>query len=200
METSSFLLLSAELRNLVYWHTFSSKYSVEFGKVDIQHPLTRTSKQIRYESLAMYYALTRFNAHLRDGPVTPLIHWIHTIGREAFLLVREIRLWDMHDNVLTILSPAAAERHLMETEDGNVLRSLPTQCSLPEDNALAPIHREQLWQAIAALKLGLRQFREQYSGSSIILSTSSYALTELGWGWRIIIITLFYTLLEHLSF
>lgn len=177
MVTLTLLSLSAELRNLIYLHTFTSDFAVEFGKVEIQHPLTQSCRQIRRESLAMYYASTKFNAHLRDGPITPLIHWLRVIGRDACLLVREIRLWDMHDNVLTILSPAAALRYLKDTTDA--IRTLAAACSLPEDHALAPQHSQQLWEAVRDMGLGLRQIKEQYPTSSIVFSTSLYALTQL---------------------
>lgn len=177
MSTSPFLLLSAELRNLIYQHTFSTDFAVEFGNAKIQHPLTKTCRQIRHEALAMYYTSTKFNAHLRDGPITPLTHWLRVIGRDTCLLVREIRLWDLHDNVLTILSPGAAARYLQH--ETTVSRSLSERCSLPIDNALPPWQRHELWDIIGELGLGLRQLQEQYQGSSIVFNTSLYALTRL---------------------
>lgn len=179
MDISPLISLPAELRNAIYIHVFSSRFAVEFDKSPIQHPLTKVCRQIRQESLGLYYTMTRFNAHLRDGPIYPLIHWMETIGRDACLLVREIRLWDMHDNVCTILSPTAASV-LLEDSSNGITRQIATELSPPhKHDAMVPQQKMQLWSAITNLRLGLRQIKEQYSGSSLLLSTSCYSLTDL---------------------
>jgi hypothetical protein len=59
----------------------------------VQHALTRTCRRIRTESLGLYYSLTRFNAHLDDGPATPLAAWLRVLGPDLTVLVNEINVW-----------------------------------------------------------------------------------------------------------
>lgn len=86
---------------------------------------------------------------------------------------------DMHHNVLTILSPSTAETLLQDPAEDNVRRSLDDRLSVPDTCALDKHRQTQLWRALASMSLGLRQLREQYAGSSIVLGTSTYALTEI---------------------
>ncbi|KXS93489.1 hypothetical protein AC579_6909 [Pseudocercospora musae] len=67
------------------------KYAVTLQSGHVQHPLTKTCRQIRQETLAMYHALTRFNAHLDDG-ATPLAKWLTILGPKLTLILGE----DMH--------------------------------------------------------------------------------------------------------
>lgn len=131
MEASTFVRLSPELRNLVYHHVFTTDYAVTLKTNGIQHPLTLTCRQIRRETLRMYLSLTTFNAHLDDGPTTPLAHWLQTIGAEMCLLLREVRIWDMHTLNATLRGTESTERMLTgeKAEDGGtyVLRPVGRQ-------------------------------------------------------------------------
>ncbi|GAB7359975.1 hypothetical protein MBLNU230_g7499t1 [Neophaeotheca triangularis] len=108
MDNSPMASLSAELRNHIYSYIFDDKYATALANGKTQHAICQTSRQLRQETLAMYYANTRFNAHLDDGPSTPLVQWLSHMDREMILSVREISLWDMHNLILqlyTSLSP-----------------------------------------------------------------------------------------------
>ena len=96
MERSQLARLSPEIRNAIYEFTFTSDYAITLSNNKILHPLTSTCRQIRIESLNMYLALTSFNAHLDDGPATPLANWLRTIGPERCLLLRDVNIWDLH--------------------------------------------------------------------------------------------------------
>jgi len=86
MDFSPFSRLSPELRNLICEFVFHSDYAITLQNGRIQHPITRTCHQFRFESLGMYYALSRFNAHLDDGPATPLAKWLRALGSQCLLL------------------------------------------------------------------------------------------------------------------
>lgn len=96
MEASIFTRLSPEIRNIVWQYSLSSQYAITLRSNAILHPLTSTCRQIRDETLEMYLDLTSFNAHLDDGPATPLAQWLQTMGSAACLLLREVNIWDMH--------------------------------------------------------------------------------------------------------
>jgi len=96
MDASPFTRLSPELRNTIYEFVFTSDYAITLQYNGTQHALTKTCRQFRHETLRMYYSLARLNAHLDDGPATPLAQWLKTIGRENCLLLNEINIWDMH--------------------------------------------------------------------------------------------------------
>lgn len=93
MDTSPISLLPRELRDIIYEHVFTTPYAVTLQSEHIEHPLTKTCSQLRRETLFMYFSLTRFNAHLDDGPPTPLARWLKTIGPELALRVEEINVW-----------------------------------------------------------------------------------------------------------
>lgn len=93
MNHSPLLRLSAELRNVIYEHTFTSQYAVTLCSGKVQHPLTKTCRQIRHETLPMYYAVTKFNAHLDDGPATPLAKWLKTQAPELVLCMNGLVIW-----------------------------------------------------------------------------------------------------------
>lgn len=96
MDASAFALLSPEIRNTIYEYVFSTDYAVTLQTAGIQHSLTMTCRRMRDETLGMYLSLTPFNAHLDDGPATPLARWLESIGPEQCLLLREVNIWDMH--------------------------------------------------------------------------------------------------------
>lgn len=177
MEESMLARLPPELRNQIYHHTFASKFAVKLDSGRIQHPLTRTCRQIRRETLQMYYIATSFNANLSDGPITPLLQWLQCIGPESVILVQQVRIWDMHHNVMNILSPDAGTRLLDCSEMDGVKRTLPLESSPPGDNALDPAQRAQLWSTLEGFGFGLRQLREQRYGSAIVHHTSTYVLS-----------------------
>ena len=93
MDGSILARLSPELRNRVYEYVFTSDYAVTLRKGLAQHALTKTCRQIRQETMPMYMSLTRFNAHLDDGPATPLARWLRAVGPEMALLIAEINVW-----------------------------------------------------------------------------------------------------------
>lgn len=41
----------------------------------------------------MYYAVTKFNAHLDDGPATPLAKWLKTQAPELVLCMNGLVIW-----------------------------------------------------------------------------------------------------------
>ena len=65
----------------------------------------------------MYLALTSYNAHLDDGPATPLAQWLLTLGVERCLLLREVNIWDLHMLNGTLHGVEATQRVLSETTD-----------------------------------------------------------------------------------
>ncbi|KAF7189745.1 hypothetical protein HII31_08852 [Pseudocercospora fuligena] len=93
MDSSQLSRLPPEIRDQIYHTLFTSKYAVTLQSGHVQHPLTITCRQIRQETLAMYYALTRFNAHLDDGPATPLAKWLTTLGPKLTLILGEVNIW-----------------------------------------------------------------------------------------------------------
>lgn len=93
MEATLLARLSPELRNAIWEAVFTSDYAITLQTGGTQHALTKTCRQIRRETLAMYYTAARLNAHLDDGPATPLAKWLQNIGREHCLLVRELNIW-----------------------------------------------------------------------------------------------------------
>lgn len=101
-------LLSAELRNQIYSYIFDNKYAIALADGKIQHPICQTSRQLRQETLAMYHANTRFNAHLDDGPATPLVNWLSHMDREIIPSIQEISLWDLHNLILQIYTSSSA--------------------------------------------------------------------------------------------
>lgn len=98
MDSSPFAQLPRELRDLIYHYTFTtpSDRASTLQDAQIQHPLTRTCRALRDETLALYFSLTRFNAHLDDGPATPLARWLVAMGAQRCLGLREVNVWDMH--------------------------------------------------------------------------------------------------------
>lgn len=95
MESSPFSTLSPELRNLIYIHTFTSPYAITLAPETTyqHHPLTQTCRKIRHEARAMFYSSSRFNAHLDDGPSTPLAAWFRALGPEIVQNIHEVNVW-----------------------------------------------------------------------------------------------------------
>ena len=123
-------MLSPELRNLIYEYCFTSAYAVTLQDKSTLHPLTSTCRHLRSETLSMYLALTTFNAHLDDGPATPLAHWLQTLGRDRCLLLGEVNIWDLHMLNATLHGEATTQQLLNSgTEHGDeyVLRPIGRQ-------------------------------------------------------------------------
>lgn len=130
MECSSLARLSPEIRNAIYEFAFISNYAVTLKDNGILHPLTSTCRQIRSETLGMYLTLTSFNAHLDDGPATPLAQWLKTLGPERCLLLHEVNIWDLHMLNGVLHGTETTQRVLREgTVDGEpyVLRPVGRQ-------------------------------------------------------------------------
>ncbi|KAK5128993.1 hypothetical protein LTR85_000326 [Meristemomyces frigidus] len=115
MEASPLARLSPELRNAIWEFAFTSNYAITLQTGGMQHALTKTCHQIRRETLGMYYSIARLNAHLDDGPATPLAQWLRRIGREHCLLLCEVNIWDMHMLNAT-LHGAEATQQLLSAE------------------------------------------------------------------------------------
>lgn len=139
------------------------------------HPLTRTCRQMRRETLSMYLSLTPFNSHLDDRPATPLAHWLRGIGLNLCLLLREVNIWDLHmlNGVL----------HGLESTQ----RKLQKGAESGEPFVLRPVGREVFhssWYlkdiivALQSIGIGLERFcTVQASGN--LKQTSHFAIVEL---------------------
>jgi len=110
MDDSLFARLSPEIRNRIYEYAFTSDFAVTLRAHGVEHALTQTCVQIRRETLAMFFTMTRFNAHLDDGPAAPLAHWLRALGAEVVLLINQINLWDLHDLNATLYGEEATQR------------------------------------------------------------------------------------------
>ncbi|CZT20340.1 uncharacterized protein RCC_06199 [Ramularia collo-cygni] len=99
MENSNFIRLSPEIRNEIWTNVFASPcaVNVKLQSDKLQHPLTQTCQQIRHETLAMFYSLTRFNAHLGSGPTAPLLKWLRKLDAENLLIINEVNIWGLHN-------------------------------------------------------------------------------------------------------
>ncbi|KAK5684036.1 hypothetical protein LTS10_003900 [Elasticomyces elasticus] len=115
MDDSPFARLSPELRNAIYEAAFNTEYAITLQDNAIQHGITRTCRQLRRETLHMYYSLARFNAHLDDGPTAPLARWLEVLGRDNCLLLREVNVWDMHMLNATVHGLESTEKLLQST-------------------------------------------------------------------------------------
>lgn len=62
----------------------------------------------------MFYSLTRFNAHLDDGPSTPLLRWVRGLDPQLLLVINELNIWDLHDLKGTLYGEDRAQALLME--------------------------------------------------------------------------------------
>ena len=175
MEASLLYRLPAELRDLVYEYVFESKYAIKLEHGSIQHPLTKTCRQLRAETLPMYYSMTRFNAHLDDGPATRLCDWLKTLGSEQCLLLREVNMWDLHNLVATFHGRQASKEKLLsrELEDGEKY-ALDTEDDMPVGTRPGSIH-EDVTLAFRAIGLDLRSFYTT-KGGQVWSMTSNCAI------------------------
>lgn len=182
MEHSVFARLSPELRNRIFSHTFSSDFAVTLHDGNTQHALTKTCRQIRVESLSMYHAMTRFNAHLEDAPVTPVVHWLQSIGQEASLLVREINLWDMRHLLLTIYSPQAMKFILTEVSPDGDRYALSDDCGrlgqFGGGNPFSAIYLSELRVALHKMDIDLKQVCERQEDGTLG-RCSQYAMSDV---------------------
>jgi hypothetical protein len=181
MDACPLLKLSPELRNIIYELALTSAYAVTLEDKKIYHPLTATCRQLRYETLGMYLSLTAFNAHLNDGPITPLADWLKAIGREQCLLLCNLNIWDMHMLNGTLHGTEAAQRLLKAGDDYGrlyVLRPLGRQL----------FHRSWFLKdviiALQSMGLSLARFCAVETNGRLLTQTSRFAImpeTELGW-------------------
>ena len=122
---------------------------------------------------------TNFNAFLGVGSIDPLLQWLDRIGLKTLLLVRSVQIWDMHNSILTIMSPAAGTETVSKSMKGDMEWSLSEECGPLGDNALHQTQRQKLSELLQGLGLGLRQLRMQRRGSALIHRTSVYVLAHL---------------------
>lgn len=130
MEASMLARLSPEIRNAIYEYIFFSDYATTLKTHGIMHPITSTCHQLREESLGMYLSMTRFNAHLDDGPAAPVAHWLRAIGPELCSLLRDVAIWDLRTLNGTLHGVEATQRMLKNgTDEGEpyVLRPVGRQ-------------------------------------------------------------------------
>ncbi|KAK5138219.1 hypothetical protein LTR08_004915 [Meristemomyces frigidus] len=89
-QTISFTELSPELRNRIYEYAFPHRdietalvidtpFLDETMTLATQPAITRISKQVRAESLAMFYARTTFVAYLRENDFRKLCQWVRCV-------------------------------------------------------------------------------------------------------------------------
>jgi hypothetical protein len=114
MDASPLAILAPELRNHIYAFVFDSEYAITLQSNGTQHALTKTCRQLRRETLELYYTLSTLNAHLDDGPSTPLANWLRRIGRSNVLFLNEINVWDLHMKNATIYGAASTQRLLSQ--------------------------------------------------------------------------------------
>lgn len=180
MDNSPFVLLSPELRNIIWEYVFRTSlgntHTVTLLDGSIFWPLTRTCRQIRYETLAMHLSLTTFNAHFNDGPSTPLAIWLTTLGPERVLQLREIKIWGLHDLDGTLHGAHATRRALQCGVDGS------SSCVLqPVRSQYYEWHRwlGELETTLKVMGLGLAQLCK-VAENGIVLGTSRWAIVESG--------------------
>lgn len=119
--------LSPELRNRIYEYSFASNYAITLRSRCVEHPLTKVCRRLRSECRGMYYALSRFNAHLDDGPAYPLATWLKSLGRDRTLLLNEVNIWDMHMLNATLHgTESTADMLASTTKDGKRYVLQPT--------------------------------------------------------------------------
>lgn len=88
-QTIAFSDLSPEMRNLIYSYAFShddaltvaTPFLDEIMILAVQPAITRVSRQVRAESLAMFYAESTFVAYVRDWNFQDLFCWIRCVTR-----------------------------------------------------------------------------------------------------------------------
>ncbi|KAK4636262.1 hypothetical protein CLAFUR4_02161 [Fulvia fulva] len=191
MNHSPLLRLSAELRNVIYEHTFTSQYAVTLCSGKVQHPLTKTCRQIRHETLPMYYAVTKFNAHLDDGPATPLAKWLKTQAPELVLCMNGLVIWSWISGFARILLDDDDMRNLNYTLHGTESTSLllETQPAQGKHYTLRPVgswileggfHLKEICIALQDIGLSLSRFCiTDETGDSRFRLTSEFAIVAL---------------------
>lgn len=179
MEASHLARLSPELRNAVYECVFTSDYATTLQNGSIQHALTRTCRQLRYETLGLFYNRTRFNAHLDDGPALPLAQWLKTVGRDQCQLLNEVNIWDMHMLNATL--------HGLQGET-STQKAPPVVADEGTRIDLRPLgswlldrgwYLKDLIIALYAMRLGIRMFCLIPEGHEVPKLTSHFAIVPL---------------------
>ncbi|TKA22826.1 hypothetical protein B0A50_07726 [Salinomyces thailandicus] len=176
MDASPLARLSGELRNHIYAFVLNNDgYAIKLQAGGTQHALTKTCRQVRHETLPMYYSLARLNAHLDDGPATPLAHWMETIGPTHSLALNEVNVWDMHMLNATLYGEEATRRLLDSRKSSDELFILRPVGPWLLD---AGWHIKDLVTPLQEMGLCLRMFCEMGEGSTPTLS-SYFAITRL---------------------
>jgi hypothetical protein len=101
MDRSPLLRLAPELRTLIYTFVLTSEYAVTLHDGATQPGLTKTCVQIRRESLPMYFATTRLNAHFVSR-VDPLLHFWQSLGTDMVLRMNELCIWVRFDRLCAL--------------------------------------------------------------------------------------------------
>ena len=93
VQTISFMDLPAELRNRIYEHVLASSqdqliiatpFRDELMSFGAQPGITRVSKQVRFETLEMFYTNSTFVAYIQDVDFDPLVDWVNSITAYGF--------------------------------------------------------------------------------------------------------------------
>ncbi|KAK4904195.1 hypothetical protein LTR66_017933 [Elasticomyces elasticus] len=82
--------LPPELRNRIYQYGLRDQLSI--GACWHQPPITRVNRQMREESLSLFYATTAFVAHQK----TDIAGWLHAIGETNASRIRRIIWYDCY--------------------------------------------------------------------------------------------------------
>ncbi|GAB1727816.1 hypothetical protein NU195Hw_g2137t1 [Hortaea werneckii] len=176
MDNSPLLRLSPELRNAIYEHLFDDAYAITLQDGKTQQALTKTCRKLREECLGMYYSLVRLNAHLDDGPATPLARWMETIGRENCLLLNEVNIWDLHMLNATLHGEEATQRFLASRRrNGEVLVLRPAGPWLVDRGW----YLKDLVMGLQTLGLSLRMFCEISEDEALPKLSSYFAIVPL---------------------
>lgn len=166
--TSPFFTLPRELRDHIYNLTFTNPYATTLSlsptpTTTILHPLTRVSRLLRQETLQLSLNLTRFNAHLDDGPATPLANWLRALGPEKCLWLREVGIWDLHMLNGRLVGERASARMLrgeIEVDDDGGGRGTLVLRPVGRDIFHGSWYLKDIVLTLRDLGLGLRRFCE----------------------------------------
>lgn len=147
----------------------------------------------------MFYSMTRFNAHLEDGPTTPLTKWLRGLNPQNIDLIKELNIWDLHHLNGTLYGSETAAEKLQERPPPCALRGEKKYILRPLDNwVFAKYGTTKTWKdimiALYDVGFGLLQlcvvdvdYEDSYLddlndtelGEVLVAPTSSFALVRL---------------------